>query len=198
MFHISRLWVPLQLTWKGQMKGQRRILAGKRKWPLKMVFPAGLLTYDTAAVPSFSLEFAFMVFSRFLGAASLQGLIREDTMTSLCIAMTEEQHRSVVIHCSGLQPEFHNAGEVMHRAISGMFRVVRNGKQPSVGLLSICFLLCSVCLSIPFCWDICQRDSEMWNWILSYAHHTCFLLYFEAHVLKCLLSTLCFTVILIR
>ncbi|KAM7146313.1 protein Njmu-R1 [Macrochelys suwanniensis] len=47
---------------------------------------------------------------RFLSAASLQGLIQEGTMTSLCIAMTEEQHKSVVIDCSGPQPQFHNAG----------------------------------------------------------------------------------------
>nr|XP_042700737.1 protein Njmu-R1 isoform X2 [Chrysemys picta bellii] len=47
---------------------------------------------------------------RFLSAASLQGLIQEGTMTSLCIAMTEEQHKSVVIDCGGPQPQFHNAG----------------------------------------------------------------------------------------
>lgn len=32
-------------------------------------------------------------------------------MTSLCIAMTEEQHKSMVIDCSGPQPQLHNAGE---------------------------------------------------------------------------------------
>uniref|UniRef100_A0A8C8RD18 Chromosome 17 open reading frame 75 n=1 Tax=Pelusios castaneus TaxID=367368 RepID=A0A8C8RD18_9SAUR len=48
--------------------------------------------------------------NRFLSAASLQGLIQEDTMTCLCIAMTEEQHKSVVIDCGGPQPQFHNAG----------------------------------------------------------------------------------------
>nr|XP_014430134.1 protein Njmu-R1 isoform X2 [Pelodiscus sinensis] len=48
--------------------------------------------------------------NRFLSAASLQGLIQEGTVTSLCIAMTEEQHKSVVIDCSGLKPQFHNAG----------------------------------------------------------------------------------------
>ncbi|NWI18680.1 NJMU protein, partial [Crypturellus soui] len=48
--------------------------------------------------------------SRFLAAASLQGLVQEGTMTSLCIAMTEEQHKSIIIDCSGPQPQFHNAG----------------------------------------------------------------------------------------
>uniref|UniRef100_A0A8C0KVG4 Uncharacterized protein n=1 Tax=Canis lupus dingo TaxID=286419 RepID=A0A8C0KVG4_CANLU len=31
-------------------------------------------------------------------------------MTSLCMAMTEEPHKSVVIDCSGSQPQFYNAG----------------------------------------------------------------------------------------
>ncbi|KAJ6656476.1 hypothetical protein lerEdw1_003764, partial [Lerista edwardsae] len=48
--------------------------------------------------------------NRFLRAASLQGLVQEGTMASLCIAMTEEQQKSVVIDCSGPQPQFHNAG----------------------------------------------------------------------------------------
>ncbi|KAL6032604.1 hypothetical protein STEG23_020391 [Scotinomys teguina] len=48
--------------------------------------------------------------NRFLSVASLQGLIHEGTMTSLCMAMTEEQHESVIIDCSGPQPQFHNAG----------------------------------------------------------------------------------------
>ncbi|XP_051653653.1 protein Njmu-R1 [Manacus candei] len=48
--------------------------------------------------------------SRFLAAASLQGLVQEGTMTSLCIAMTEEQHKSLVIDCSAAQPQLHNAG----------------------------------------------------------------------------------------
>ncbi|KAB1266351.1 Protein Njmu-R1 [Camelus dromedarius] len=48
--------------------------------------------------------------NRFLSVASLQGLIHEGTMTSLCMAMTEEQHRSVIIDCSGSRPQFHNAG----------------------------------------------------------------------------------------
>ncbi|XP_037261889.1 protein Njmu-R1 isoform X2 [Falco biarmicus] len=47
--------------------------------------------------------------SRFLAAASLQGLVQEGTMTSLCIAMTEEQHKSMIIDCSGPQPQLHNA-----------------------------------------------------------------------------------------
>ncbi|NWQ58800.1 NJMU protein, partial [Neopipo cinnamomea] len=48
--------------------------------------------------------------SRFLAAASLQGLVQEGTMTSLCIAMSEEQHKSLVIDCSAAQPQLHNAG----------------------------------------------------------------------------------------
>ena len=48
---------------------------------------------------------------RFLSVASLQGLIHEGTMTSLCMAMTEEQQKSVIIDCSSSQPQFHNAGE---------------------------------------------------------------------------------------
>ncbi|XP_008009178.1 protein Njmu-R1 isoform X2 [Chlorocebus sabaeus] len=48
--------------------------------------------------------------NRFLSVASLQGLIHEGTMTSLCMAMTEEQHKSVVIDCSSSQPQFCNAG----------------------------------------------------------------------------------------
>ncbi|KAL1778639.1 hypothetical protein HispidOSU_003759 [Sigmodon hispidus] len=48
--------------------------------------------------------------NRFLSVASLQGLIQEGTMTSLCMAMTEEQHKSVIIDCSGPQPQFYNAG----------------------------------------------------------------------------------------
>nr|XP_056723061.1 protein Njmu-R1 [Euleptes europaea] len=48
--------------------------------------------------------------NRFLRAASLQGLVQEATMTSLSIAMNEEQCKSAVIDCSGPQPQFHNAG----------------------------------------------------------------------------------------
>ncbi|NXF75810.1 NJMU protein, partial [Sclerurus mexicanus] len=47
---------------------------------------------------------------RVLAAASLQGLVQEGTMTSLCIAMTEEQHKSLVIDCSAPQPQLHNGG----------------------------------------------------------------------------------------
>uniref|UniRef100_A0A250XXS4 Protein Njmu-R1 n=1 Tax=Castor canadensis TaxID=51338 RepID=A0A250XXS4_CASCN len=49
--------------------------------------------------------------NRFLSVASLEGLIHEGTMTSLCMAMTEEQHKSVIIDCSGSQPQFYNAGK---------------------------------------------------------------------------------------
>ncbi|KAJ8787910.1 hypothetical protein J1605_005568 [Eschrichtius robustus] len=46
---------------------------------------------------------------RFLSVASLQGLIHEGTMTSLCMA-TEEQLKSVIIDCSSSQLQFHGAG----------------------------------------------------------------------------------------
>ncbi|NWH61825.1 NJMU protein, partial [Geococcyx californianus] len=48
--------------------------------------------------------------SRFLAAASLEGLVQEGTMTSLCIAMTEEQHKTMIIDCSGPHPQLCNAG----------------------------------------------------------------------------------------
>ncbi|XP_064890229.1 protein Njmu-R1 isoform X3 [Columba livia] len=63
--------------------------------------------------------------SRFLAAASLQGLVQEGTMTSLCIAMTEEQHKSIIIDCAGPQPQLHNAGsnrfceDWMHAFVNG-------------------------------------------------------------------------------
>ncbi|NXR07829.1 NJMU protein, partial [Semnornis frantzii] len=63
--------------------------------------------------------------SRFLAAASLQGLVQEGTVTSLCIAMTEEQHKSMIIDCSGPQPQLHNAGsnrfceDWMHAFVNG-------------------------------------------------------------------------------
>ncbi|OWK58266.1 Protein Njmu-R1 [Lonchura striata] len=63
---------------------------------------------DISSVQDKELTRAFCV--RFLAAASLQGLVQEGTMTSLCIAMTEEQHKSMVIDCSGPQPQLHNAG----------------------------------------------------------------------------------------
>ncbi|NXT01674.1 NJMU protein, partial [Jacana jacana] len=62
---------------------------------------------------------------RFVAAASLQGLVQEGTMTSLCIAMTEEQHKSMIIDCSGPQPQLHNAGsnrfceDWMHAFLNG-------------------------------------------------------------------------------
>ncbi|XP_066471176.1 protein Njmu-R1 [Tiliqua scincoides] len=48
--------------------------------------------------------------NRFLRAASLQGFVQEGTMASLYIAMTEGRQKSVVIDCSGPQPQFYNAG----------------------------------------------------------------------------------------
>ncbi|XP_052544360.1 protein Njmu-R1 isoform X1 [Tympanuchus pallidicinctus] len=63
--------------------------------------------------------------SRFLAAASLQGLVQEGTMTSLCIAMTEEQHKSMVVDCTGAQLQLHNAGsnrfceDWMHAFVNG-------------------------------------------------------------------------------
>ncbi|XP_051889090.1 protein Njmu-R1 isoform X2 [Pristis pectinata] len=46
---------------------------------------------------------------RFLCAASLQGLMQEDTQASLCKAMAEEQQKAIVIDCSGSTPSFENA-----------------------------------------------------------------------------------------
>ncbi|XP_069785926.1 protein Njmu-R1 isoform X1 [Narcine bancroftii] len=46
---------------------------------------------------------------RFLCAASLQGLMQEDTLVSLCKAMAEEQQRAIVVDCSGPTPSFENA-----------------------------------------------------------------------------------------
>ncbi|XP_067859967.1 protein Njmu-R1 [Heptranchias perlo] len=46
---------------------------------------------------------------RFLSAASLQGLIQEDTLASLCKAMTEEEQKIIVIDCSESTPAFQNA-----------------------------------------------------------------------------------------
>lgn len=64
----------------------------------------------SGAVKEQSLHKSFCL--RFLAAASLQGLVQEGTMTSLCIAMTEEQHKSIIIDCAGPQPQLHNAGEI--------------------------------------------------------------------------------------
>ncbi|XP_053577395.1 protein Njmu-R1 [Bombina bombina] len=48
--------------------------------------------------------------NRFLSSASLQGLVQEGTMTSLCIAMTEESNRFITVDCSDAQPHVTNAG----------------------------------------------------------------------------------------
>ncbi|XP_069604833.1 protein Njmu-R1 isoform X2 [Ranitomeya imitator] len=47
--------------------------------------------------------------SRFLSSAGLQGLVQEGTMTSLCIAMTERQQRSVTVDFKDGQPELVSA-----------------------------------------------------------------------------------------
>ncbi|NXN93992.1 NJMU protein, partial [Rhinopomastus cyanomelas] len=65
--------------------------------------------------------------SRFLEAASLQGLVQEGTMTSLCIAMTEEQHKSMIVDCSGPQPQLHNAGS--NRFCEDWMRAFVNGAE---------------------------------------------------------------------
>ncbi|XP_053424964.1 protein Njmu-R1 isoform X4 [Nycticebus coucang] len=72
------------------------------------------------------------VCGRFLSVASLQGLIHEGTMTSLCMAMTEEQHRSVVIDCSSSQPQFYNAGHTRHKQFEEIY--------PAGGNESLCFV----------------------------------------------------------
>ncbi|XP_073516437.1 protein Njmu-R1 [Phyllobates terribilis] len=46
---------------------------------------------------------------RFLSSAGLQGLVQEGTMTSLCIAMTECQQRSVTVDFKDGQPELVSA-----------------------------------------------------------------------------------------
>nr|XP_014342587.1 PREDICTED: protein Njmu-R1 isoform X4 [Latimeria chalumnae] len=48
--------------------------------------------------------------NRFLNAASLQGLVQEDTESSLCKAISEEQQKVVILDCDGVQPQFQNAG----------------------------------------------------------------------------------------
>nr|XP_044601606.1 protein Njmu-R1 isoform X2 [Equus asinus] len=65
--------------------------------------------------------------NRFLSVASLQGLIHEGTMTSLCMAMTEEQHKSVIIDCSGPQPQFYNAGS--NRFCEAWMQAFLNGAE---------------------------------------------------------------------
>ncbi|XP_018429303.1 PREDICTED: protein Njmu-R1 [Nanorana parkeri] len=47
--------------------------------------------------------------SRFLSSASLQGLVQEGTMASLCIAMTESRHHTVTVDFSDGHPELVNA-----------------------------------------------------------------------------------------
>ncbi|XP_024836421.1 protein Njmu-R1 isoform X2 [Bos taurus] len=64
---------------------------------------------------------------RFLSVASLQGLIHEGTMTSLCMAMTEEQQKSVIIDCSSSQPQFHNAGS--NRFCEDWMQAFMNGAE---------------------------------------------------------------------
>ncbi|XP_060700414.1 protein Njmu-R1 [Hemiscyllium ocellatum] len=46
---------------------------------------------------------------RFLSAASLQGLIQEDTLASLCKVMTKEPQKVIIIDCSEPTPAFQNA-----------------------------------------------------------------------------------------
>ncbi|KAE8577456.1 hypothetical protein XENTR_v10004574 [Xenopus tropicalis] len=47
--------------------------------------------------------------SRFLGMAGLQGLVQEGTMASLCVAMTEEEQRALIVDCSDSQPQILHA-----------------------------------------------------------------------------------------
>ncbi|KAM5124830.1 protein Njmu-R1, partial [Mantella aurantiaca] len=46
---------------------------------------------------------------RFLSSASLQGLVQDGTMTSLCVAMTERQHHTITVELREGQPEVLNA-----------------------------------------------------------------------------------------
>ncbi|XP_007935525.1 protein Njmu-R1 [Orycteropus afer afer] len=72
--------------------------------------------------------------NRFLSVASLQGLIHEGTMTSLCMAMTEEQRTSVVIDCSGSQPQVSNAGS--NRFCEDWMQAFLNGAEGGNPFLS--------------------------------------------------------------
>lgn len=45
----------------------------------------------------------------FLCAASLQGLMQEDSLASLCKAMAREQQKAIVVNCSGPTPTLTNA-----------------------------------------------------------------------------------------
>lgn len=106
------------------MKKQRETLTGKEEFCKEGTFSTAslilhfqpprqyrthLLSASYPAIPF--VEKNLYMCGRFLSVASLQGLIHEGTMTSLCMAMTEELHKSVVIDCSGPQPQFYNAGE---------------------------------------------------------------------------------------
>lgn len=63
----------------------------------------------------------------FLTAASLQGLVQESTVASLCVAMTEEGQKSLVIDCSGPQPQFYNAGS--NRFCDDWMQAFLNGSE---------------------------------------------------------------------
>lgn len=53
-----------------------------------------------------------VLFVRFIKAASLQGLVQEDTTTaSLCKAMSEDTHTNLIIDCSSSPPTLSNAGQ---------------------------------------------------------------------------------------
>jgi len=56
------------------------------------------------------------VFIRFIKAASLQGLVQEDTTTaSLCKAMSEDSHTKLIINFSTSPPTLTNEGQQEHR-----------------------------------------------------------------------------------
>lgn len=99
-----------------QMKEQKKTLTGKDTFEMKVPVNNLASLYDTFLFLLFwnyrNKQFTRAFCVRFLAAASLQGLVQEGTMTSLCIAMTEEQHKSMIIDCSGPQPQLHNAGEI--------------------------------------------------------------------------------------
>lgn len=66
------------------------------------------LSYTTVEVTN-SDERTKNDISRFLSSASLQGLVQEGTMTSLCIAMTERQQSTITVDFTEGQPELRNA-----------------------------------------------------------------------------------------
>lgn len=102
------------------MKKQRETLTGKEQFGREN-FPAANLKFMflkspqcrmlSPSHPSILFVQKDCVCGRFLSVASLQGLLHEGTMTSLCLAMTGEQQKAVVIDCSSSQPQFYNAGE---------------------------------------------------------------------------------------